>query len=134
MLLVITHLWFMEFIYYIHNIFIVTCPSYIMNSLCTVVKTLQNCQENVLSPTESIISKKGTKADIKLQVSVWQKATIWCVFYTLQNLRDKWEAVKKWFLTQNNNDPKNKLTKHIQQIYLSIYHLHSVTILSYIFF
>ena len=80
----------------------------------------------MLSPTESIISKKkGTKADIKLQVSVWQKATIWCVFYTLQNLRDKWEAVKKWFPTQNNNDPKNKLTKHIQQIYLSIYHLHS---------
>ena len=87
-----------------------------------------------MSPTESIISKKGTIADIKLQVSVWQKATIWCVFYTLQNLRDKWEAVKKWFLTQNNNDPKNKLTNHIQQIYLSIYHLHSVTILSYIFF
>ena len=41
-----------------------------MNSSCTVVKTLQNCQENVLSPTESIITKKGTKADIKLQVSV----------------------------------------------------------------
>ena len=81
-----------------------------------------------------LLVKKGTKADIKLQVSVWQKATIWCVFYTLQNLRDKWEAVKKWFPTQNNNDPKNKLTKHIQQIYLSIYHLHSVTILSYIFF
>ena len=56
----------MEFIYYIHNIFIVTycSPSYIMNSLCTVVKTLQNCQENVLSPTESIISKKKVQKQI----------------------------------------------------------------------
>ena len=49
-------------IYGIHLLYSYYCPSYIMNSLCTVVKTLQNCQENVLSPTESIISKKRYKS------------------------------------------------------------------------